>query len=85
MTMELKCHDACCGKPIKEIPNGCQKEKCLINLNFHTGPFLVFDTEYKLQKIFLDSSIKENTHYNNTLIPNFSVVIWQPPEYSLVA
>ena len=85
MTMEQSCHNTCCGKALKEIPNGCQKEKCVVNLNFHTGPFLVFDTDYKLQKSFLDSSKKESIHYNNTLIPNFSVVIWQPPEYSLSA
>lgn len=81
MTMELKCHDVCCGKILKEVPNGCQKEKCLVNLNFNTGPFLVFETDYKLQDIFLDASVKENAHYNNTLIPNFRVVIWQPPEF----
>ncbi len=85
MTMEQMCHNTCCGKELKEIPNGCQKEKCVLNLNFHTGPFLVFDTDYKLQKTFLNSLNKESIHYNNTLIPNFSVVIWQPPEYSFAA
>jgi hypothetical protein len=85
MTMELKCHDACCGKPKEEVPNGCQKEKCLVNLHFHTGPFLVFTTDYKLLNAFSEFLPKEKTRYNNTLIPNFSVVIWQPPEYSLDA
>lgn len=83
MTMELKCHDTCCGKPLKENPNGCQKEKCLFNLNFTTAPFLVFDTVYQLQNVFLDSLDKESTGYNNTLIPNFRVTIWQPPERGL--
>ncbi|WP_136151779.1 hypothetical protein [Flavobacterium sangjuense] len=82
MTMELKCHDACCGKPLKEIPNGCQKEKCLINLNYHTGPFLVFEADYKMQNFFSDSLVRQTTHYNTTLIPNYNVVIWQPPEHS---
>jgi hypothetical protein len=85
MTMELKCHDVCCGKISEEVPNSCQKEKCLVNLHFHSGPFLVFDTDYKLQDAFLVFSPKEDTLHNNTLIPNFSVVIWQPPEYLLNA
>lgn len=80
MTMEAKCHDACCGKHLKEVTNGCQKEKCLVNLNFNTGPFVVFDTDYKFQNAFLDALDKESTVYNNTLIPNFRVTIWQPPE-----
>lgn len=82
MTMETKCHDACCGKHLKETPSGCQKEKCLLNLNFSTGPFLVFDAGYKFQDVFLDAVIRESTIHNNTLIPNFSVVIWQPPEHA---
>ncbi|MCF6132851.1 hypothetical protein [Flavobacterium wongokense] len=81
MTMELKCHDACCGKAKVGIPNGCQKEKCLMNLNFNTAPFLVFESDYNFQEAFLDSLEKESTVYNNILIPNFRVVIWQPPEF----
>lgn len=82
MTMEQECHDRCCGKASKEeIPNSCQKEKTLVNLNFNSGPFLVFATDYELQNAFLDSLVKEKTDYNNTLIPNYNVAIWQPPEY----
>lgn len=83
MTMEIKCHDACCGKAKTGIPNGCQKEKCLLNLNFNTAPFLVFDTDYKLQNIFPDVLEKKNAQYNNILIPNFRAVIWQPPEIAV--
>lgn len=83
MTMEQMCHDTCCGRASdEEVPNSCQKEKCVVNLNFNSGPFLVFDTGYEFQNAFLDSSVKENIHYNDTLIPNFRVVIWQPPEFS---
>jgi hypothetical protein len=83
MTMEQKCHASCCGKTSKDdLPNGCQKEKCLLNLNFNSGPFLVFEADYKLQNAFSESLVKKATHYTTTLIPNFNVVIWQPPEYS---
>lgn len=82
MTMEHKCHDTCCGKAHEETPNGCQKEKCLVNLNFNSGIFLVFDNGYEFQNTFSDLTISKNTYYNTTLIPNFNVAIWQPPEYS---
>ncbi len=82
MTMEQMCHNTCCGKVLKEIPDGCQEEKCLVNLNFHTGPFLVFECYDEFQNAFLDSYEKEKIQYNNFLTPNYNVVIWQPPEYT---
>jgi hypothetical protein len=82
MTIEQKCHDTCCGRASdNEVPNSCQKEKALVNLNFNSGPFLVFDTNYEFQNVCLNYLAKENTGYNTILIPNYSVAIWQPPEY----
>lgn len=80
MTMELECSNTSCCKVFKEVSKSCQKEKSLVNLNFNTAPFLVFDTNYKFQNTFFDMLVKENIRYNNTLIPNYSCVIWQPPE-----
>lgn len=83
MVMIQKCHDTCCGRASdEEVPNSCQKEKALVNLNFNSGPFLVFNTDYELQNFVLDSSAKEMIDYNSNLIPNYSVAIWQPPEYN---
>jgi hypothetical protein len=86
MTLAENCHNSCCGKGVdKEMPNGCQKEKCLVNSNFNNTTFLVFDTDYQLQSNVFQSSPKEKSHYHNNLISNYSVTIWQPPEFYKVA
>ncbi len=69
----------------KAMPNGCQKDKCVLNINFNNATFLVFDTNYQLLSAVFDYSAKEKTQYHNNLIANFNVTIWQPPELKEVA
>jgi hypothetical protein len=83
MTFAEKCRDSCCGKGAdKELPNGCQKEKCILNFNLNNATFLVFDTDYQLQKRIFKVAKKAKIYYQDNLTSNFSVAIWQPPEFS---
>jgi hypothetical protein len=63
-----------------DLPNGCGKEKCIVNFNFNNATFLVFTTDYQLPKEFVISTVKERIQYHKNLTSNFSVTIWQPPE-----
>ena len=85
MTYFEPCQMSCSGNDSdSDLPNGCGKEKCIVNFNFNSATFLVFTTEYQLQKEFLPTTIKEKIQYHNNLKSNFSVTIWQPPETSRV-
>lgn len=63
-----------------DFPNGCGKEKCVLNFNFNNATFLVFTTDYQLPKQYLSLNNKEKIQYHNHLKSHFSVTIWQPPE-----
>ena len=83
MTYAEKCHDTCCGK--KAADEGCQKEKCLFNINFNNVTFLVFSTDYQMPKEIFKSSKKEKRCYQNNLISHFRASIWQPPELTSIS
>ncbi|WP_284653579.1 hypothetical protein [Flavobacterium terrisoli] len=68
-----------------DLPNGCGKEKCVLNFNFNNITFLVFNTDYQLPKEFINTTVKEKIQYHNHLTANFSVTIWQPPEIFSIA
>jgi hypothetical protein len=86
MTLAENCHSSCCGKGAdKAMPNGCQKDKCVLNINFNNATFLVFNTDYQLLSTVFYHSAKEKSQYHNNLISNFSVTIWQPPELNCTA
>jgi hypothetical protein len=81
LTMVRRCYNTCCEKKSKEDePNGCQKENCFLNINFSNATFLVFETDYQLQIVYLSSSKKENTLFNTALVSGCFLAIWQPPE-----
>ncbi|WP_161971688.1 hypothetical protein [Flavobacterium silvisoli] len=82
MTMHEKCHNSCCGKGMdKTMPNGCQKDKCVLNISFTNATYLVFNTDYQLQNSLFYQSPKEKSLYHDSLISNYRVAIWQPPEF----
>jgi hypothetical protein len=77
---ELGCKNSCCKEQKSEIPKGCQKEKCLFNLSYSTGHFIV----QQIQKIVLHDSFatisKNDLSYEKVFIPNYKNSIWHPPK-----
>lgn len=81
MTYFETCQMSCSSNDSdNDLPNGCGKEKCLLNFNFNSTTFLVFSTDYQLQKQFVSPIVKEKIQYHNNLKSKFRVTIWQPPE-----
>jgi hypothetical protein len=81
MTYFETCQMSCSNNDSdSDLPNGCGKEKCMLNFNFNNATFLVFATDYQIPKEFLSATIKEKIQYHNTLKSKFRVTIWQPPE-----
>jgi len=81
MTYFESCQMSCSSNDSdSDLPNGCGKEKCLLNFNLNSATFLVFNTDYQLPKEFVCLTLKEKILYHNNLTSNFNVTIWQPPE-----
>lgn len=86
MTYFETCQMSCSSNDSdRDLPNGCGKEKCLLNFNLNSATFLVFTTDYQLSKAFLNNALKEKIHYHKSLKSKFRVTIWQPPEIELIA
>lgn len=78
---EKKCHSTCCGKKSDgDSSNGCQKDNCLLNINFNNSTFLVFDSTLQLQSFVFITKTKINRHNESDLFSGYTGVIWQPPE-----
>ncbi len=85
MTYFESCQMSCSSNDSDgDLPNGCGKEKCVLNFNLNSATFLVFSTDYQLNKEFISTTVKEKIQYHNNLKSNFSVTIWQPPENLIV-
>lgn len=86
MTYFETCQMSCSSNDSdSDLPNGCGKEKCLLNFNLTSATFLVFSTDYQLSKAFASNVLKEKIQYHKNLKSKFRVTIWQPPEASIVA
>jgi hypothetical protein len=79
------CQSSCSKEQKSEMPKGCQKEKCVLNLNFSTGQFIVeqiheftFNREIKFEN-------KRNLNHNNVFISSYKNTIWHPPKKEWLA
>lgn len=68
----------CCQR--EEMPESCQKQKCILNLNFSAGQFLVQQIQSVSIPVIFESEKKENLIYERSLIPDFYNSFWHPPE-----
>lgn len=60
--------------------NGCQKEKCIIDLTFNSSAFLNMNQNYSFKTSFIPFKIIEKSECHKIFIPQYSATIWQPPE-----
>ncbi len=82
------CGKSCCESNVKKSSktnnSGCQKEKCLFNLNISMGQYLVQPIE---SLSFNDNSVyvaKKTLEYHKSFISKYYASIWHPPKnYSL--
>lgn len=68
----------CCKS--EEMPDSCQKQKCILNLNFSAGQFLVQQIQSISIPVIFESEKKENLIYERILITDFYNSFWHPPE-----
>jgi hypothetical protein len=75
-------NQSCCQKnPCKkEIPSGCDKEKCVLNLNFNISQFIVSKLKYDFIRNSFEVVKQKIISFDKRLISNYSYSIWQPPE-----
>jgi len=68
----------CCQSD--DVPGGCQKEKCVLNINFSAGQFIV----QQIQNISIPVSFgvekQDQLIYEKTFIPHYYNTFWHPPE-----
>ncbi|MDR7210241.1 hypothetical protein J2W48_002181 [Flavobacterium piscis] len=81
MHLSEKCNNSCGeSKSKKDASTGCPKQKCILTLNFSSGSFIVFNSNYTVPKNFISFERRINVLYNNNLIDKYNSAIWQPPE-----
>ncbi len=82
---KIGCQSSCSKEQKSEMPKGCQKEKCVLNLNFSTGQFIVEQIqEFTFNKV-IPFEIKRNLKQNTVFISSYKNTIWHPPKSSYVA
>ncbi|MGX7668160.1 hypothetical protein [Flavobacterium pedocola] len=64
----------------EEMPDGCQKEKCVLNLNFSAGQFIVQQIQDLSIPGIFEKETKQHLNYAKNLIPHFYNSFWHPPE-----
>lgn len=74
------CAEACQKEKKNEIPKGCQKEKCILNLNFNTGQFIVQQVQHINFNGAFEFENKDSLSYEKVFIPNYRNTIWHPPK-----
>ncbi|ESU22234.1 hypothetical protein FEDK69T_22160 [Flavobacterium enshiense DK69] len=62
------------------VPEGCQKEKCVLNLNFSAGQFIVQQIQNLSIPDVFDDNKQNKLIYEKTFIPNYYNTFWHPPE-----
>ena len=75
---EILADNGCCQSD--GIPEGCQKEKCVLNLNFSTGQFIVQQIQNLLVPDVFDDKKQDELNYEKRFIPNYYNTFWHPPE-----
>jgi hypothetical protein len=81
MALGNRCHSSCCGKKAgSDSSNGCQKDSCMLNNNFNSCTFLVFDNNLQLQIYVFVTKSKINRNSESDLFSGYTGIIWQPPE-----
>lgn len=68
----------CCGGD--DIPEGCQKEKCVLNINFSAGQFIVQQIQNLSIPVVFETQVKKNLVYEKSFIPHYYNKFWHPPE-----
>lgn len=82
------CSKNCCEsnekKSSRNNNSGCQKEKCLFNLNITIGQYLVQPIEtisFNNNSIYV---VKKSVEYHKSFISKYNASIWHPPKnYSI--
>lgn len=67
----------------KVSDEGCEKEKCLMNLNFSSSNFLLFNQNFKIEIVYSPLQSLEKSQYHKKFISNYNASIWEPPEYKV--
>lgn len=70
--------EGCCQGD--DMPDSCQKEKCVLNLNFSAGQFIVQQIQDVSFPGVFEKVKKQNLVYEKNLIPHFYNSFWHPPE-----
>lgn len=70
--------NGCCQSD--DMSDGCQKEKCVLNLNFSAGQFIVQQIQDISIPTIFDDKKQEKLIYEKTFIPNYYNTFWHPPE-----
>ncbi|ESU26419.1 hypothetical protein FLJC2902T_29060 [Flavobacterium limnosediminis JC2902] len=63
-----------------EMQDGCQKEKCVLNINFSAGQFIVQQIQNLSIPVTFEVEKQENLIYEKTFIPKYYNTFWHPPE-----
>jgi hypothetical protein len=63
-----------------EMPVGCQKEKCILNINFSAGQFIVQQIQSLTIPVTFEVEKQKNLIYEKTFIPKYYNTFWHPPE-----
>lgn len=70
--------DGCCKGD--EMPDSCQKEKCVLNLNFSAGQFIVQQIQDISIPVISEVEKQTNLNYGKNFIPHYYNTFWHPPE-----
>ncbi|WP_310025356.1 hypothetical protein [Flavobacterium arsenatis] len=75
-----KCQTECAIKVKEQIPLGCGKEKCILNLNFNFGQFLVSKIHYDFSRNSFEIEKQVISSFQKEIIATYNCKVWQPPE-----
>ncbi len=79
----MSCAKSCHNENKKDKQKGCQKEKCILNINFSSGQFIVAQIQnitFNSQSEYLS---KKDLTYEMKFIPKYKDLIWEPPESNM--
>lgn len=63
-----------------DMPEGCQKEKCVLNINFTAGQYIVQQIQNISIPVSFEVEKQEQLTYEKTFIPKYYNTFWHPPE-----
>lgn len=77
----LNSKSCCQKKPCKkEMPSGCDKEKCILNLNLNLGQYIASKVKFEFLRNSFEIQKKQIICLHKKLTSSYYYVIWQPPE-----